>query len=307
VAGVQRSGSVTANQLIALPHVARRSRVSFVLGIDAAWTERGSSGVALLEHTGSNQRIIAVAPSYAGFCDLASGKDIDWTSSRDAIDVPRLLSSFQTLAGGARVDVVAIDMPMSRTGVTARREADRQVSRAFGKFGAAVHSPTIDRPGVLGLRIVKSFGEAGFPLRTKSPGPLGAPSLIEVFPLASLVQLMAVAKRPMYKVGKMARYLVATPDADRIDLLLEIWQSIFSALGTQISDLKMSVPTRSSVRYASMLKPYEDALDAIISAWAGACFADGTAEGYGDDDAAIWIPLPRSDLAVLNTGRSAKR
>ena len=37
-------------------------------------------------------------------------------------------------------------------------------------------------------------------------------------------------------------------------------------------------------------KQREDALDALICAWVGACMVDHEALGCGDDDAAIWIP-----------------
>ncbi len=48
------------------------------------------------------------------------------------------------------------------------------------------------------------------------------------------------------------------------------------------------------VKVAAQLKPYEDALDAVVCAWVGACYLNGTATAYPGDDpvAAIWIPEP---------------
>jgi hypothetical protein len=41
---------------------------------------------------------------------------------------------------GMPVDVVAIDMPMSSRQIVGRRVADQVVSKAFGRFGGAVHT-----------------------------------------------------------------------------------------------------------------------------------------------------------------------
>ena len=50
-----------------------------VLGIDAAWTAREPSGVALVQRQASPWRCIAVAPSYAAFTALAEGHVPDWS------------------------------------------------------------------------------------------------------------------------------------------------------------------------------------------------------------------------------------
>jgi predicted RNase H-like nuclease len=38
------------------------------------------------------------------------------------------------------------------------------------------------------------------------------------------------------------------------------------------------------------MKAFEDALDAVVCAWVGACVMDGKAVAYGDDVSAIWVP-----------------
>nr|WP_280514606.1 DUF429 domain-containing protein [Rhizobium anhuiense] len=38
------------------------------------------------------------------------------------------------------------------------------------------------------------------------------------------------------------------------------------------------------------MKGFEDALDAVVCAWVGACMMDGRAKAYGDVESAIWIP-----------------
>ena len=53
--------------------------MALVLGIDAAWTERGSSALALLHVNRVGRKVIAVAPSYAGFIGLARGELAQWS------------------------------------------------------------------------------------------------------------------------------------------------------------------------------------------------------------------------------------
>lgn len=45
-----------------------------ILGIDAAWTSKNPSGVALLSDAG---RLIAYAPSFVSFTALADGDPVD--------------------------------------------------------------------------------------------------------------------------------------------------------------------------------------------------------------------------------------
>jgi hypothetical protein len=41
----------------------------------------------------------------------------------------------------------------------------------------------------------------------------------------------------------------------------------------------------------SGLKPAEDVLDAIVSAWVGIAALAGAAEAFGDEVSAIWVPV----------------
>ena len=46
----------------------------------------------------------------------------------------------------------------------------------------------------------------------------------------------------------------------------------------------------SSAWWGDMTAHWAGALDAIVCAWVGACIVDGTAEAFGDQSAAIWVP-----------------
>src|SRR5438270_9862712 len=105
-----------------------RTAMPLVLGIDAAWTETGSSGVALLRIADGKRSVLAVASSYAGFLTGNDGRRMPGTRP----DVEALLRRAENIAAGAVVNVVAIDMPMARTTLIGRRDADDKVSKEFG-------------------------------------------------------------------------------------------------------------------------------------------------------------------------------
>jgi predicted RNase H-like nuclease len=153
-----------------------------VLGIDAAWTEKEPSGVALIENSQEGWQCVAITPSYDSFLALAEGTPVDWTTkTRGALpDVGRLVAAAETLLGGRKLTVVTVDMPLSTEPITERREADAAISRAYGGKGAAVHSPSSERPGIISDQLTKAFAAAGFPLAT-SATPAGTPNrLVEV-------------------------------------------------------------------------------------------------------------------------------
>jgi predicted RNase H-like nuclease len=261
--------------------------VALVLGIDAAWTERGSSGLALLRVDERQRTVLAVAPSYAGFIALAEGRPVDWGNPPGGVPVVSDLLAAAVTLGGQSVDVVAMDMPLSRRPINGRRPADQAVSRSFGAFGAAVHSQSANRPDKAVTGIVRDLEAAGYEIATMIRR---VPALIEVYPLAALVRLLRVGKRPEYKVSKIARYGWPKPLDERIERLLRNWSVIRGALEREVGTLGINFPAHS--KSAAKLKPYEDAIDAVVSAWVGSRFLDGKATAYpGDDpDAAIWIP-----------------
>jgi predicted RNase H-like nuclease len=268
--------------------------MSLVLGIDAAWTETGSSGVALLQIANGKRSMLEVASSYAGF--LTPDIDRKRTPGTNP-DVKALLRRAQHIAG-VEVDLVAIDMPMARTKFTGRRVADRAVSKAFGGRQASTYTPNAARPGIHGERITEAFASAGYSLATDRSQVAAGHAVVEVFPLATLVRLMDVKVRPAYKVAKMAKYFrnenPPLSQNQRIDRLLETWANILTVLGREISGLRFEMPDRSTPKFATELKPFEDKLDALISALVGVCVLEGRAEPFGDDDCAIWVPVKLS-------------
>ncbi len=81
-----------------------------VLGIDAAWTVREPSGVALIVDSGSGWQIVEVAASYAAFARREKDADPIVRHRGSLPDAPSLLAAAHEKLGEP-VGLVAIDMP----------------------------------------------------------------------------------------------------------------------------------------------------------------------------------------------------
>jgi predicted RNase H-like nuclease len=119
------------------------------------------------------------------------------------------------------------------------------------------------------------------------------PGTIEVFPHPALLVLLDRTYRVPYKVGKSSRYWKGATVAERIVNLMAEFDQIERGLNRVFGDTHIPLPTPGEVATLSSLKRYEDCLDALVAAWVGSNFVDGTAMAYGDENAAIWVPVPR--------------
>jgi predicted RNase H-like nuclease len=263
-----------------------------ILGIDAAWTVRQPSGVALVAYRDEEWRCLAVAPSYETFLGLARGVPVDWEQPRfsgSAPDAESLLQAARDLAD-ATVDVVTVDMPVATTPITDRRLADDAISRAFGGRGCSVHTPSISRPGTLGEALTAGFLAAGYPVATALTPPGLRPNLVEVYPHPALLTLLNRPYRVPYKVSRARRYWPERTPAQRVAEILEVFQAIDDALTEKLGSTGLCLPPETQIRSLAQLKRYEDALDALVCAWVGTCYVEGSVEAFGDETAAIFCP-----------------
>lgn len=263
-----------------------------VLGIDAAWTAKQPSGVALVEGQSECWRIVAVAPSYEAFLRIAQAQAIDWSIVKVAGSAPAvvdLIGAAEAL-GGAAIDVVAVDMPLSRGIISGRREADRQVSQVFGSRGCSTHSPSVERPGELGAQLMSDLDELGFRLDTSESNGHRRNRVIEVYPHTGLLYLLDLDYRLPYKVSKSLKYWPGSSVNERNRRLLRQFERIYAALEAELGPIPFELPAIDDVPTLSFLKRFEDALDALICAWVGIEYLSGRARAYGDRDAAIWVP-----------------
>jgi predicted RNase H-like nuclease len=287
-----------------------------ILGIDAAWSDHNPSGVALVaKQEEGTWRCLAVAPSYASFLRLADGKPVEW-SARPAGEVPdvgglfgaaaRLLDMAGLVAGkafgkrrpyemgkaprGGDVDLVTIDMPVSREIITGRRPADNAVTSAFGAAGCGTHSPSALRPGPMGADMTAALCRAGYPVGTAAD-PCATPlRTLEVYPHPALLRLTGATRRLEYKTSRAGKYWPGAGVRERIGRLLDVYARILDALGREIADVRLQLPSAVSCPSLSYLKRYEDALDALVCAWIGCRYMEGRARAYGDSTAAVWVP-----------------
>jgi predicted RNase H-like nuclease len=262
-----------------------------ILGIDAAWTTTHPSGIALLSDDGARWRSVALAPSYAAFIAAADGIPVDWAAkpAPGEPDADCLLDAAAAMLNGARVDVVAVDMPLATIPITGRRAADNEIARKFGARGCAVHSPSAERPGRIADNLRAALARArprAYPLATTSTPAGTTPALLEVFPHTALLALLGESFRVPYKIAKARKYAKSCR-ADAVRDVLNQWRRILDALGRVIAGIALPIPADGS---AAHLKRYEDALDALLCAWVGIEYLAGRAKAYGDPTAAIWTP-----------------
>ena len=266
--------------------------MTLILAIDAAWTDTGPSGVALLAANGSRWNCLCVAPSYNSFIDCARGTHINWGAGNfrgSRPDVPELLRAARTMAG-ADVSLVAVDMPVATAPFSARRAADNAISVAFGGRGCSAHSPSAVRPGVLGAELTDQFRRAGYDLVTSLDNASMARKLIEVYPHPALLALLGASYRIPYKVQKSSRYWPGIDVRERIIRLLSQFRDIHTAICNEIDGVFLALPTPATVPSLSSLKRFEDALDALVCGWVAAQFSQGKAIAYGDATGAVWVP-----------------
>jgi hypothetical protein len=124
-----------------------------VLGIDAAWTPTQPNGVAVAREETTGWRLVAVANSHRRFCDLEGLED-------DLLPKPSNLLGAARKHCGQPIDVVAVDMPLSRVPILGRRASDNAVSAAYGAKQCGTHSPSLTRPGPLSDALRDGFAQA---------------------------------------------------------------------------------------------------------------------------------------------------
>jgi predicted RNase H-like nuclease len=106
--------------------------MSLVLGIDAAWTAKNPSGIALVSTETDPPKLIRASPSFEDF--MLGTKPDAWCGKHEPqASLSEVLSKAAEIAGGA-VTVIAVDMPVAHDQVRGRRECDNAISREFWRY-----------------------------------------------------------------------------------------------------------------------------------------------------------------------------
>jgi predicted house-cleaning noncanonical NTP pyrophosphatase (MazG superfamily)/predicted RNase H-like nuclease len=258
----------------------------YVLGIDAAWTEKEPSGLAVLKYNKDGKHnLVKVSRSYEEFIN---GK-LDWNV--DAVgsypDMKKLLEVCNDR--NFRISVAALDIPLSPMPITGRRTAEALISKEYGKYGAATHSPNADRPGLVSQVIFNQFKESGFNFSYEYQEK---PAFIEVYPHVAIIELLNLKKRLAYKVHNRSKYWPDATTQERNSRIISSLNTLRAGLNNHVSNIDAFIPVlKTSVSYRSKtLKEYEDMLDAIVCALVGCFYIDGKVTAYGDETGAIWVP-----------------
>jgi len=214
---------------------------------------------------------VAVDASYGHFIGRASGVEPGGARPRGSKpDAAALLSTAREICG-RRVDLVPVDLPLSRQPINKRRRCDDEVTRKYGARGAATHSPSDERPGC-----------------TKPP----ARGLIEVYLHPALIEFLEEPRRLPYKASKIRAYWPDLTVADDLQLKLRtVWERIVEALEQRFAGVAEALPSPAPDHRGWRLKAYEDKLDAVVCCAVAIACPDGKAKAYGDDEAAIWVPI----------------
>ena len=263
-----------------------------VLGIDAAWVAKNPSGVALTRADSEGRwECVALAPSYDSFIALADGNPVRWGEKpRGGQPEPeRLLQAAEQILGGQPVTVVSVDMPISNEPIIRRRQCDRDISVAFGANGCGTHTPNPNSPGAVSDQLRASLADLGYELAVGKPPRDRV--VIEVYPHPALLRLLNRNYRVRYKVSRARKFWPDLIPNQRANRLITKFQAISAGLTGVLQGIPDFLPPLPYAGSLNALKRYEDSLDALVCAWVGARYLDGCAIPYGDQDAAIWVPI----------------
>jgi len=218
--------------------------MTVILGIDAAWTNKEPSGVALVAGKSAKWKCLCVAPSYDSFVSRSENVPVNWNAGRFIGSTPQdpsLLAAAKEIAG-TDVDLVTIDMPIATFPFSSRRSADDAISTAFGRFGCATHSPSSKRPGRLSTDIMTQLNYAGYPLATTAHSSGTLRRTIEVYPHPALLRLLNCQYRVPYKFAKSLRYWLGLDIRDRIGRILDEFKRIERALSDTFGCTRLIIP-----------------------------------------------------------------
>lgn len=267
----------------------------YVLGVDAAWTDKNPSGVALLKWVpNSKPELVRAGRSYDEFYN--DGKPV-WQNPIEG-SKPNFSKIIECCPD--KVDLVALDMPLSPQGITGRREADNAISREYGNRQVSTHSPSSERPGFIATEIFKQLITERF--KWANNKCIQTPAFIEVFPHIAIIELFGgddecFNKRFQYKVQKRAKYWPGALKDERSRKIICNLNKLRNKIASVVTGIEQFLPQLEPTRSYSTkcLKGYEDLLDAMLCALVGCNFLEGKAEPKPPDDqtGVIWVPKNR--------------
>lgn len=237
------------------------------VGIDLAWNVNARTGLALVDRQGAL---------------------VDSTSARTDADIDRWVTPWL-----GSVATVAVDAPLVVTNATGMRDAERAVTRAFGRFHAGCHASNramsyMDPPRAWSL--AERHGWATDPA---SVGRSGSPACVEVYPHPATISLFGLSRVLKYKRG---------PVTTRRAALLELLGRLESLRVLRLAGHPRWSAIRTAVEAAGrpfQLDAVEDEVDAVLCAhlaWLWAVDRAAMVVFSGADGGFVVTPPPPSAL-----------
>ena len=193
------------------------------------------------------------------------------------------------------LSAVALDIPLAAP--ASRRHADNEISRAYGGRGASTHSPLPGRPGKIAGSIYSTLVSTGFRhLSAGDEGSLDKRVFFETYPHPVIIDMMALDYRLEYKVRNRSKFWPELSADERWQMSASQLDLLRGALSEKIAGVCSLVPSAVEIldnavgSKLRVLQGIEEALDAVVCAYAGWKVGDGSGMAFGDEGAAIWLP-----------------
>lgn len=200
------------------------------VGIDLAWGDRASTGMAVVDAEG---RL------------AASGV----AKTNDEIDA-------WLAANAQNPDVIAVDAPLIVPNQTGQRVPETLIGRAYGRYGASAHTSNRKNPHFNPPRAQALADSMGWDIDPNAPAG-NRPLCIEVYPHPALVGLFELPQRILYKKG-----------TDRRTGFLQLAECLESIGELRLSESTRWQETRGVIAAPRPgdLNRIEDEIDAILCA-----------------------------------------
>ena len=208
------------------------------VGLDLAWGMTARTGVALVD---------------------SEGRLITSSSMREDKEIADFLQPYADSIRSA-----AIDAPLVIKNQTGMRPCERQISSAFGRYGASAYPANLGNPHFVAPRGARLADEFGWNIDPVVRPSSGRPTGIEVYPHPAMVSLFGLGQTIKYKAGR-GRTVIDRQSA--FEVLMGHMETRTVAL--RLADHPRWLDLRSVASHATRpveLERIEDEIDAIFCA-----------------------------------------
>ena len=240
-----------------------------IMGIDLAWNcEKNPSAIAIGTLSKNRFTIDCIHSAVTGLDHIQ-----------------RLIKKESTLSG------ISIDAPLIIPNTRGQRVCEAQLNQQYRRYHAGCHPSNLSLyPDAASVRLsqylsTRNFQHLGKPANTKWQ--------IECYPHPALIELFQLTERLKYKKGKVSEKKEGQKELTRLIRELSKRKSLALIIDQQYPSLPEAAAIKK--RKGRKIKENEDALDAIICSYIGACYAGNPNNRiFGDSQTGyIYVPVSR--------------